>query len=55
MPSQNSRAFSASSRQAVKAIINPRKNENGEDMMIDILPRAVNVSMHIQTVSNKAY
>ncbi|KAG9626786.1 hypothetical protein KCU98_g19495, partial [Aureobasidium melanogenum] len=42
LPTQNSRAFSASSRQAVKAIINPRKNENGEDMTIDILPRAVN-------------
>ncbi|CAD0058340.1 unnamed protein product [Aureobasidium pullulans] len=40
--SPNTRAFSASSRHATKAIINPRKNENGEDMVIDILPRAVN-------------
>lgn len=47
LPLQNNRAFSASSRQAVKAIINPRKNENGEDMTIDILPRAVNVNSHI--------
>ncbi|CAC9889877.1 unnamed protein product [Aureobasidium pullulans] len=40
--SPNARAFSASSQLATKAIINPRKNENGEDMVIDILPRAVN-------------
>ncbi|CAD0027922.1 unnamed protein product [Aureobasidium pullulans] len=40
--SPNARAFSASSQLATKAIINPRKNENGEDMVVDILPRAVN-------------
>lgn len=53
LPSQSSRAFSVSSRRAVKAIINPRKNENGEDMMIDILPRAVNVDTHPRMISNE--
>ncbi|KAI5238983.1 hypothetical protein E4T43_07023 [Aureobasidium subglaciale] len=52
LPLQSSRAFSASSRQAVKAIINPRKNENGEDMMIDILPRAVNRLHNISVKEN---
>ena len=55
LPSQSSRAFSVSSRQAVKAIINPRKNENGEDMMIDILPRAVNVNIRTPMSSIAVY
>ncbi|OBW68466.1 MAG: Uncharacterized protein AUREO_014760 [Aureobasidium pullulans] len=50
--SPNTRAFSASSQHATKAIINPRKNENGEDMVIDILPRAVNRLHAISTKEN---
>ncbi|THZ88753.1 hypothetical protein D6C84_00729 [Aureobasidium pullulans] len=50
--SLNARAFSASSQLATKAIINPRKNENGEDMVIDILPRAVNRLHAISTKEN---
>ncbi|GAB7352561.1 hypothetical protein MBLNU459_g2946t1 [Dothideomycetes sp. NU459] len=36
------RTFTASNQQFTKAIFNPRKDENGQDMIIEIMPRASN-------------
>lgn len=38
------RSFTASNHRPTKAILNPRKDENGEDMIIEIMPRASNVN-----------
>lgn len=39
------RSFSSSVPRSAKAVINPRKDENGNDMVIEIMPRASNVSI----------
>ncbi|GAB7346229.1 hypothetical protein MBLNU457_4962t2 [Dothideomycetes sp. NU457] len=36
------RSFSSSIQRSAKAVINPRKDENGNDMIIEIMPRASN-------------
>ena len=43
LPVSHRRSFSVSNAHATKAIINPRKDENGEDMLIEIMPRASHV------------
>lgn len=39
----STRPFSTSNRQAAKAIVNPRKDEDGKEMIIEITPRASHV------------